>query len=425
MNRLFLPGIILLTAYLIDNVSARFVAALIFLIAFGISLQIKALRVESFAGIVFSLALIVLGSDALGWLAVCGLTSLIYPTQPQQQIVYGGVIALGSLTSAVIGQQWDTAILGLGVIAAHQWTIFMRESPPKPSTTPQVPPQPLPTQSLNSLQKTTQLIQQILNNRTQDAQEQAAIIQSANRQMDQFLTQAENIKEQIRQITRIAQESTALSTQGQSALEQVTQSMDQIREQVESIARAIVTLGKLTRRIDQIISSVTEIATQSNLLALNASIEAARAGTHGRGFAIVADEVRSLSQQSTQAANQVQALLNEIETAVDQTMQATEIGISGVEVGTDMSQQANQTMLRLIDFITQTAQAVNTIYQTVDEQARRLDDIAIDMDRMDRISQKALQQLHDIHQLSGKLSDIEIEPAAQNQQAAQEQLSRG
>lgn len=398
MKRLLLPGFILLAAYFIDDIPNRLAAAFIFFAAFGILWTWQ--QTEIIAGIAFAVGLFILGEDSIGWLALCGLSTLIQPKD--DRLIYAGLVAIGAIMGIIIGQTWDVAIMGLGIIAAHYW---MQQPIPVPAA-PTPPPQIVKNPPMQDLIQTTQTIQNTITTRSLDAEEQLAIIQSANRHMDQFLMQAENVKDQIRQITRLSHESTDLSAQGQNALKQVTSSMNQISEQVESIARTIVTLGKLTRRIDQIISSVTEIATQSNLLALNASIEAARAGTQGRGFAIVADEVRSLSKQSTQAANQVQALLNEIQSAVDKTMQATEIGISGVETGTDMTRQANKAMQNLAEFVTQTGQAVNAIYRTVDEQARGLEEIAIGMDRMDRISQQTLEHLSEINRESGKLKHM-------------------
>jgi len=165
--------------------------------------------------------------------------------------------------------------------------------------------------------------------------------------LDDFIKMSEQVSEQVRTMSQIAEETSTISEEGRTAITRAMEGMEQIRGQVSNIGMTIVTLAQLTRRIDQIISSVTEIATQSNLLALNASIEAARAGVHGRGFAVVADEVRSLSQQSTNAANQVRVILAEIQSAVRQTINATEIGMQGVDSGVTMTQKADRIMTQM------------------------------------------------------------------------------
>jgi methyl-accepting chemotaxis protein len=180
-----------------------------------------------------------------------------------------------------------------------------------------------------------------------------------------------------------------------------------------NIAETIIKLGELTQRIDAIIVSVSEIATQSNLLALNASIEAARAGAQGRGFAVVADEVRSLSQQSTTAANQVRALLSEIQAAVRQTVDATEAGIRGVDSGTIRTQEAEEIMRGLAGGVSESFASVQAIYDVVRQQADDLEEIAIAMDRISQITTQMLATTRmvemvsdNLSRLSGELQDV-------------------
>jgi methyl-accepting chemotaxis protein len=167
--------------------------------------------------------------------------------------------------------------------------------------------------------------------------------------------------------------------------------MNQIRAQVTVIANNIAALAEQLKRIDEIIASVSEIATQSNLLALNASIEAARAGAHGRGFAVVADEVRTLSQQSKEAAAQVQTLLTEIKDAMKQTVRATELGDDQVDQGMGLSREAGETIELLAGNVNQTAEAMRSIMIAIDQQAAGLEQITQSMRNIHDVTQKNLE----------------------------------
>lgn len=227
----------------------------------------------------------------------------------------------------------------------------------------------------------------------QDAAEQERITQQTNQLMDNFLHVAEHIKIQSRTLTQKNAEMRILVKSGKETIQQTTASMTDIREQVKSIADTIIRLAQLARRIDRIISSVQEIATQSNLLALNASIEAARAGVHGRGFAVVADEVRSLSKQSNAAAEQVQQILADIQTAVGQTIRATDNGLQSVEAGLLTVGAVDVVITKLSDNVAITEEAGSQINQLLSVQIQQIEELSIAIDRANRITQQHLADM--------------------------------
>src|SRR5438128_3440680 len=115
--------------------------------------------------------------------------------------------------------------------------------------------------------------------------------------------------------------------------------MARSREQMNSIAQIMVRLSEQNQAIGQIIATVDDLAQQSNLLAVNASIEAAKAGEEGKGFSVVAQEVKSLAEQSRQATTQVRAILSDIQKATSAAVMATEQGGKVVEAGVAQSGQ--------------------------------------------------------------------------------------
>jgi methyl-accepting chemotaxis protein len=260
--------------------------------------------------------------------------------------------------------------------------------------------------TVDGLVRATQAINDVTNRQSQSAEEQATMIGATNDMLDKFLELSERISEQARKITHTAQQAADISESGQRAIEQSIHSMDDIREQVVNIRDTIVTLARLTRRIDEIISSVSEIATHSNLLALNASIEAARAGTHGRGFSVVANEVRSLAQQSTQSAAQVRRILGEIQNAMKQTVQATQIGMTNVDAGIVQTREANQVIIQLAESVRQSRDSVSNIYTVIRTQADGMEEIAIKMDRIQRINHESLASTRTVETVSSNLTRL-------------------
>jgi len=260
--------------------------------------------------------------------------------------------------------------------------------------------------TVDGLVRATSAINEVTAQQSNSAQEQAKVITDANKMLDAFLTLSDHINEQTRSVTRTAQTAAEISERGQEAIVQSIHSMADIRQQVEAIGETIVTLAKFTRRIDEIITSVSEIATQSNLLALNASIEAARAGVHGRGFAVVADEVRTLAQQSTQSAAQVRDILGEIQKAMKETINATQLGIENVDVGASRTREANDVMVTLSESVRNSREAVNDIYQVIRQQAKGLEEIAISMDRIQQITQQSLASTRTVETVSTNLTRL-------------------
>ena len=134
---------------------------------------------------------------------------------------------------------------------------------------------------------------------------------------------------------------------GRKSVESAIEGMQRIREQMESIAESIVQLSEQSQAIGEIIATVNDLAEQSNLLAVNAAIEAAKAGEQGKGFAVVAQEVKSLAEQSKQATAQVRTILGDIQKATSAAVMATEQGSKAVEAGVKQSGEAGESIRQL------------------------------------------------------------------------------
>jgi len=260
------------------------------------------------------------------------------------------------------------------------------------------------TVTVDGLVRATQAMQEVMQQQSKSADEQSTVVHIATDELEGFLQLSETISTHILNITNISEEAVERSSSGQASIEASLLTMDDIRHQVAKISQTIVTLARLTQRIDEIITSVSEIATQSNLLALNASIEAARAGQHGRGFAVVADEVRTLAQQSNQSAAQIRNILLQIQTAMKDTVQATQIGMQQVDHGVSRTRDANEVMIALAQSVTSSRQVVRQIFEAIRQQSDGMDEISIQLSRIDRITQQNVNNIQTVNMVSSNLT---------------------
>lgn len=179
-----------------------------------------------------------------------------------------------------------------------------------------------------------------------------------------------------------AQKAAEVALSGKRAVEETVDGMTRIRAQMDSIGESIVRLSEQSQAIGEIIAAVDDLAAQSNLLAVNASIEAAKAGEHGRGFSVVAQEVKSLADQSRQATNQVRAILSEIQKATSGAVMATEQGSKAVEAGVKQSKTAGEAIRLLSENLSEAAQASVQIAATSQEQFVGMDQVALAMENI-------------------------------------------
>jgi methyl-accepting chemotaxis protein len=177
-------------------------------------------------------------------------------------------------------------------------------------------------------------------------------------------------------VADIAQQTAQASQTGTRAVEEMITGINRIREQTDSVAASIVRLSEQSQAIGAIIATVDDLAAQSNLLAVNAAIEAAKAGEQGKGFAVVAQEVKSLADQSKQATAQVRTILNDIQKATSAAVMATEQSSKAVEGGLRQAAEAGQSVRTLSDSIAQSSQAAIQIAASSQQQLVGMDQLA-------------------------------------------------
>ena len=219
-------------------------------------------------------------------------------------------------------------------------------------------------------------------------------------------TKSQTVAESTERTRQVAQS-------GRQAVEEALKGMEQIREQMQAVAESIMRLGEQSQTIGEIVASVGDLAEQSNLLGVNASIEAMKAGEAGKGFSVVAQEVKALADQSKQATAQVRGILGEIQKAMTKAVLLAEQGSKTVEVGYERAQSSGEAIRTLDGSIVESSEMALQIAATSQQQMVGMDQIATAMASIRQASQDNVggtrqvdQAARNLHQLGLKLKGL-------------------
>ncbi len=244
-------------------------------------------------------------------------------------------------------------------------------------------------------------------------QQQASAVSQITSTVEEIRTSAEQVAQRAQSLADAAEKAVLAAQSGLDAADEATGGMDVIRQKVESIAGNILSLSEQTQQIGDIIDTVTDIADQSNILALNAAIEAAQAGDAGKGFRVVADEVRSLAEQSRQAAAQIKVILGDIQKATNLAVIATEQGTKHMGVGSELVRRTEQAIRELSETLQVSTQVAQQIMVGVQQQTVGLDQIAIGMADINQATQQSAagaqqseKASHDLNELAAVLKEV-------------------
>lgn len=223
---------------------------------------------------------------------------------------------------------------------------------------------------------------------------------------------------EISQISELSQNVTVLSdaavdtsAKGTQVVVQSMEQMKHIEETTTRIAQTVNELSNKSTEIEAIISVITGIANQTNLLALNAAIEAARAGEHGRGFAVVADEVRKLAEQSGHAAEQISNIIQQIQQDIRISMTEMTDGLAAVQAGTQLTSQAQ-------DSFTAISRSVSDVYGQIQKVTAAIKELQAGSDQM-------VTSIESVQRISQDFAGTtqEVAAASEEQNASMEEIS--
>ncbi len=271
-------------------------------------------------------------------------------------------------------------------------------------------------EAVNVLSASASEILSVISQLASGATEAAAAVSETTTTVEEVRQTAQLANQKAKDIAGAGRNAAEVLQSGQRSVEAAVEEMNRIREQMGAIAQTIVTLSEQSQAIGEITGTVNELAEQSNLLAVNAAIEAAKAGEQGKGFAVVAQEIRSLAEQSKQATGQVRALLSEIQKAIGNAVMTTEQAGNVVDSGVTQSRQAGESIRTAVDATVEVARTSGQIVATSQQQLTGVDQVAIAMENINRASTQNAQSTkqvesvaQNLHELSQKLKQLVVQ----------------
>lgn len=272
-----------------------------------------------------------------------------------------------------------------------------------------------------SLEQLRQAIDQIASG----AQEQSERAQQTSRSLESMTRSIDEVSDSAQAVADASKLGSERAAAGGDAVGNVAEGMERIRTSSARVAERIEELGGYSRQIGQILQMIGDVAEQTNLLALNAAIEAARAGEHGRGFGVVAEEVRTLAEQSASSTREIGQLIGNIQAAVDAAVTEMQVGTAEVENGTELVSNAQGALAEIIAAIDTTDELARTISAAAAQMAAAGPDMLAAMAEMAGVTEENTAATQQMAASSGQVLRAmdEVGAIAEETAAATEEVS--
>lgn len=246
---------------------------------------------------------------------------------------------------------------------------------------------------------------------------QTASIEESSKMANDMSKSIQQIAASSNEVSTTAKDAILVVDAGNQALDTTVGQMEYIKKTVHELSNNIEGLGNHSQEISKIVDVITDIAEQTNLLALNAAIEAARAGEHGKGFAVVADEVRKLAEQSSQSSEQIRQMIESIQQGTTDAVKSMETGTSEVDKGIDIVNQAGQSFTEITNFVNTVSKQIQQVSSQIDVISSSAEHFVTTFDKVTAVSEttsdgaqnvsaSTQEQLASMEEISGSATSL-------------------
>ncbi len=260
------------------------------------------------------------------------------------------------------------------------------------------------------IQSSSTELQAVASQQASGMKEQVSSMTEITTTIRELLSTSRQIAESAQRVVRMADAASGAALSGDKIVSAAQGSIDAIKRQVDLVVAHMLELGKRSQQIGSVLEIVNELLEQTNILAINATIEASGAGDHGRRFSAVADEIRKLSDRVGGSAKEIRGLVDEVRAAVNATVMATEGGAKAVDAGTREFHEVTQSFKRITTELVTTAQAAREIELSTKQQTSAVEQVNVAIANVAQASKEteasATQTLQTASQLTSLSRDL-------------------
>ncbi len=231
--------------------------------------------------------------------------------------------------------------------------------------------------AVSHVQNSSAELQSAANQQATGVKEQVTSMNEINTTISELLATSRQIAESAQRVAQISEQTTSAARTGDGTVNRANDSISGIRQQVDLVVGHMLELGKKSQQIGAVLDIVSELAEQTNILSINATIEAAGAGESGRRFSVVADEIRKLADRVAGAAKEIRTLIDDIRSSVNTTVMATEIGSKAVDSGSRQFGDVATVFKEIAKLVATTAEAAREIELSTKQQATAVEQVNI------------------------------------------------